>query len=35
MKKESLWDIRSTKYKDRNAKKASLERLGEKFELSK
>ena len=33
-KEENLWNIRSTKYKDRNAKKVSLEQLGEKFELS-
>ena len=28
-KEENLWNIRSTKYKDRNAKKTSLDLLGE------
>ena len=32
-KEESLWNVSSLLYKDRNVKKASLRRLGELFEM--
>ena len=33
-KEENLWNVSSTKYKDRNAKKASIVLLGEKFDMT-
>lgn len=33
-KEKNFWNIRSSKYKDRNSKKANLEQLEEKIELS-
>ena len=33
-KEENLWNIRSSKRKDRNAKKTSLEHIEGKFEFS-
>ena len=32
-KEQNLWNIQTIKYKNRNTKKASSERLGEKFKL--